>query len=139
MGDEDAAAGAKVSAVNAVPRRFVDQTSGGSKLRTVTCIKFHPQKPHLVAMSIVEKLSFEERAEVMGKSFESQVLILNFADSQVIFAQFALQTPVEISAIEFSPENPKVIIGGCINGQLISWDTGSMDHRISEGRKNSEQ
>jgi len=37
-------------------------------------------------MSIVEKLSFEERAEVMGKSFESQVLILNFADSQVIFA-----------------------------------------------------
>jgi len=22
---------------------------------------------------------------------------------------------------------------------LISWDTGSMEHRISEGRKNSEQ
>ena len=88
-------------------------------------------------MSIVENLSFEDRCEVMGKSFDSQVLILNFADSQVIFAQFALQTPVEISAIEFAPENPKVVIGGCINGQLISWDLGSPDHVITEGRKQS--
>ena len=86
-------------------------------------------------MSIVENLSFEDRAEVMGKSFDSQVLILNFADSQVIFAQYALQTPVEISSIEFAPENPKVVIGGCINGQLISWDLSSKDHVITEGRK----
>lgn len=59
-----------MSAVNAVPRQFFDQTSN-SKYRTVTCIKFHPQKPFQVAMSIVEKLSFDERAEVLGKSFES--------------------------------------------------------------------
>ena len=85
-------------------------------------------------MSIVEKLSFEDRAEVMGKSFESQVLILNFSDSQVIFAQYALQTPVEVSAIEFAPENPKVIVGGCINGQLISWDIGAAENIIQEGR-----
>lgn len=86
-------------------------------------------------MSIVEALEFEHRAEVMGKSFESQVLILNFSDVQVINAQWALQTPVEISSIEFSPENPKVLIGGCINGQLISWDLNSTEHKISEGRK----
>ncbi len=134
LGDDDAAGGAKQNAVNAVPRPYFDQSSN-SKFRTVTCIKFHPVKPHLVAMSIVENLAFDDRAEVMGKSFESQVLILNFSDSQVIFAQFALQTPVEISAIEFSPENPKVLIGGCINGQLISWDMASNEHIISEGRK----
>lgn len=120
--------------MNPVPRQFFDQSSN-SKYRTVTCIKFHPKNPHRVAMSIVENLSFEDRAEVMGKSFESQVLILNFSDSQVIFAQHALQTPVEISSIEFSPENPKIIIGGCINGQLISWDCGSADHVINDGRK----
>ena len=120
--------------MNAVPRQFYDQASN-SKARNVTCIKFHPQKPFLVAMSIVEALEFEHRAEVMGKSFESQVLILNFSDVQVINAQWALQTPVEISSIEFSPENPKVLIGGCINGQLISWDLNSTEHKISEGRK----
>ena len=86
-------------------------------------------------MSIVEALEFEQRAEVMGKSFDSQVLILNFSDVQVINAQWALQTPVEISCIEFAPENPKVVIGGCINGQLISWDLNSMENRVQEGRK----
>ena len=134
LGDEEAGNSSKVSAVNAVPRQFFDQSSG-SKYRTVTCIKFHPQKPTLVAMSIVENLSFDDRAEIMGKSFQSHVLILNFFDSQVIFAQYALQTPVEVSTIEFSPENPKVLVGGCINGQLIAWDMSSTEHIIHEGRK----
>ena len=80
LGDEIAASANNNSAVNAVPRQFFDQTSN-SKARIVTCIKFHPLKPTIVAMSIVENLSFEERAEVSGKSFESQVLILDFADS----------------------------------------------------------
>ena len=43
-----------------------------------------------MAMSIVENLQFDDRAEVSGKSFESQVLILDFSDSQVIFAKYAL-------------------------------------------------
>lgn len=85
LGDEEAGSSSKVNAVNPVPRQFFDQSSN-SKYRTVTCIKFHPKNPTRVAMSIVENLSFEDRVEVMGKSFESQVLILNFSDSQVIFA-----------------------------------------------------
>lgn len=86
-------------------------------------------------MSVVENLTFDERIEVAGKSYDSHVLILNFADSQVIYPNFALQTPVEISCIEFSPDSPTLIIGGCINGQLIAWDTRSTESRIYEGRK----
>ena len=70
LGDNEAAKSTNVNASSAVPRQFYDQTSN-SKFRTVTCIKFHPQKPTLVAMSIVENLSFEDRAEVMGKSFDT--------------------------------------------------------------------
>jgi len=42
---------------------------------------------------------------------------------------------VEITTIEFHPESPRVVIGGAINGQVISWDLGSADHRITAGRK----
>lgn len=38
--------------------------------------------------------------------------------------------------MEFHPENPKVLIGGSINGQLIIWDLSSNEHRIEAGRKN---
>ena len=71
----------------------------------------------------------------MGKSYESHILILNFEDSQIIHLKYALQSPVEISCIEFHPENAKVLIGGSINGQLIIWDLGSTEHRIEQGRK----
>ena len=135
LGDEEAAAGAKGGSINKLPRAFFDQTY--CKNKRVTCIKFHPQKMHWVAMSVVENLTFEERTSVSGRSYDSHVLILNFSDSQVIVPQFFLHTLVEITAIEFAPENPKQLIGGCINGQLIAWDLGSNEHRITEGRKAS--
>jgi len=133
LGDDESAADSKNSAASKVARVFFDQTY--CKNKSVTCIKFHPTKPHLAAVSLIEHLEFDERCEVAGKSYDTHVLILNFSDSQVIFAQFALQTPVEISCLEFCPENPNVLIGGCINGQLIAWDTRSNDHKILDGRK----
>lgn len=133
LGDDDAATDSKNSTASKVARVFFDQTY--CKNKSVTCIKFHPTIPHLAAVSLVENLDFDDRAQVAGKSYDTHVLILNFSDSQVIFARYALQTPVEISCLEFCPENPNVVIGGCINGQLIAWDTKSSEHKIHDGRK----
>ena len=46
----------------------------------MSSIAFHPVKPYSVALSFVENLNFEKRAEIAGKSFMSSVLILNFED-----------------------------------------------------------
>jgi len=134
LGDEDAAASSKTSAVNIVPRTYFEQEYCKSK--TVSCIRFHPTKEHLVAMSLVEHFkSYEERVNLLGMSFDSYVLILNFKDPHIITLNYILQTPVEITTIEFHPENPRVIVGGAINGQVITWDMGSLEHRITQGRK----
>ena len=115
------------------PRTFSE--SEYCHLKRVSCIKFHPTKPHLVAMSMIEYLKFSERAAITGKSFDSNVLIMNFSDSHIITLSHVLETPIEISTIEFHPENPNVIIGGCLNGQTIVWDITSTDHRITAGKK----
>ena len=86
-------------------------------------------------MSMIEYLKFSERAAITGKSFDSNVLIMNFSDSHIITLSHVLETPIEISTIEFHPENPNVIIGGCLNGQTIVWDITSTDHRITAGKK----
>ena len=114
LADEDAVTGAQANAINAVPRTFFEQSY--CKNKSVSCIKFHPDMPDIVAMSLIENLSFDDRTEVMGKSYESHILILNFADSQIIHLKYALQAPVEISCVEFHPENPKVLVEGSING-----------------------
>lgn len=53
----------------------------------------------------------------------------------MISLNYVLETPVEISCIEFHPKNPNVLIGGCINGQIIVWDLSSIESRITGGRK----
>jgi len=86
---------------------------------------------------MIEYLKFSERAAITGKSFDSNVLIMNFSDSHIITLSYVLETPIEISSIEFHPENPNVIIGGCLNGQTIVWDISSTDHRIAAGKKST--
>ena len=103
------------------------------KGKRVSCIKFHPQKSYLVAMSMVDNMDFDTRSLIQGKSFESHLLILNFSDSHIISLNFVLESPIEVTAIEFHPENCNVLVGGCLNGQVIVWDLSSVDHRIAAG------
>lgn len=70
----------------------------------------------------------------MGKSFDSNVLILNHSDPNVFALNYVLSTPIEITVIEFHPDNPNILIGGAINGQVVAWDIGSADHRIGEAK-----
>lgn len=126
LGNEEAAAAAKISTVNMLPRTFIEHDY--CKNKRVSCIKFHPtyvryllmlyyhRKPHLVAMSMIENLSFDDRAEIAGKSFDSHVLIMDFKDAHIISLSYVLETPLEVSTIEWHPDNPYVLLGGCVSG-----------------------
>lgn len=103
LGNEESAAASKISTVNLLPRTFVEHDY--CKNKRVSCIKFHPHKPYHVAMSMTENLSFDERAEIAGKSFDSHVLVMNFSDAHIIQLYYVLETPIEISSIEWHPEN----------------------------------
>jgi len=70
-------------------------------------------------------MKFHDRAETIGKSWNSHVLIMNFSDNHIITLAYVLETPIEVTSIEFHPENPNVLVGGCINGQIIVWDLSS--------------
>jgi WD40 repeat protein len=112
----------KITAGNYHPRTYSDIDY--SKNKKVSCCKFHPTKNHLVALSYIVNMSFDDRAEISGKSFNSAILICNFADAHIITLAYVLDSPVEVSCLEFHPDNPNMIIGGCISGQLVVWDLG---------------
>ena len=103
LGSEEAASAAKISTVNILPRTFIEHDY--CKNKRVSCIKFHPTKPHLVAMSMIENLSFDDRAEIAGKSFDSHVLVMDFKDAHIISLSYVLETPLEVSTIEWHPEH----------------------------------
>lgn len=114
LGDEEAAGAAKISTVNLLPRTFFEHDY--CKNKKVSCIKFHPTKPFLVAMSMMENLTFDDRADITNRSFNSHVLIMNFSDQHIVTLNYVLETPIEVSCIEFHPVNSSVLFGGCLTG-----------------------
>lgn len=86
-------------------------------------------------MAMTERLEFDDRAEIAGKSFESHVLVMNFQDAHIIQLYYVLETPLEVTSIEWHHDNPMVLVGGCLSGQLIIWDLSSVESRITGGKK----
>lgn len=60
LGDNEAAQGGKVNTTTMQTRSFLD--SDYCKNKRVTCIKFHPTRPYLVAMSMIDNMDFDTRA-----------------------------------------------------------------------------
>lgn len=67
-------------------------------------------------MSMLEDLGFEERAEKQKTSYMAYVLVVNFSDVNILQLNYILETPIEISCIEWHPLDPNVIYGGMISG-----------------------
>ena len=82
-------------------------------------------------------MDFDTRAMIQGRSFDSQLLVLDFQDSDIISLVYLLNTPIEVTTIEWHPDNSNVLVGGCLNGQIIVWDLSSKDHIINTGSKKS--
>lgn len=51
---------------------------------------------------------------------------------------YDLISPVEITSFAFHPENWNIVMGGCLNGQVITWDLCSTDHRVGNSSQKEE-
>jgi WD40 repeat protein len=86
---------------------------------------------------MIDNMDFDTRAIIQGKSFDSQLLVLDFQDNDIISLAYLLETPIEVTTIEWHPENAHVLVGGCLNGQIIVWDLSAKDYVINTGSKKS--
>eukprot|EP00053_Salpingoeca_punica_P027326 m.24225 g.24225 ORF g.24225 m.24225 type:complete len:860 (-) comp9539_c0_seq1:189-2768(-) len=91
-------------------------------VRNVTALSWYPGNDWVIAVAYASQSSFDERIEKSADAGigSSLVLIWSFYDS--IVPLMRLEAPDDIFSIEFCPTNPKLLAGGCINGQLVLWD-----------------
>jgi WD40 repeat protein len=61
-----------------------------------------------------------ERAQLSCLVEPSVALVWNFADP--MHPLCVLEAPSEVLAIKFNPSRPHLIVGGCMNGQILLWD-----------------
>ncbi|KAK3590717.1 hypothetical protein CHS0354_012290 [Potamilus streckersoni] len=108
-----------------------------SKEKKITCIQWHPTIKGVVAVSVAEKMNFDERIDEAAKVImtPSLILIWNFTDP--IHPQLLLEAPDDIYSFQFSPSDVNIIAGGCQNGQLVLWDISAHAERLKQPRGGS--
>eukprot|EP00118_Oscarella_pearsei_P015193 m.135700 g.135700 ORF g.135700 m.135700 type:complete len:900 (+) comp38161_c0_seq11:190-2889(+) len=108
-----------------------------SKEKSITAIDWHPTFKGVVAVSCVERLKLDERIDKSSSLLLTPSLILIWSFSDPIHPQLILEAPDDIFTFKFNPENPNIIAGGCINGQVILWDITSFSDRLYAHRSSS--
>ncbi|XP_008404435.1 dynein axonemal intermediate chain 3 isoform X2 [Poecilia reticulata] len=92
---------------------FTDQKF--AKNKTISCLNWHPTINGVVAVALTKR-----HGELAETSSPPLIVFYSFSDPSN--PQFLLECPDDILAFQFSPSNPNIIVGGCLNGQILLWD-----------------
>uniref|UniRef100_A0A4W3HJW7 Dynein axonemal intermediate chain 3 n=1 Tax=Callorhinchus milii TaxID=7868 RepID=A0A4W3HJW7_CALMI len=132
LSDEEATFGGKADSHLKEYQSFTDIRH--SKGKRISHIEWHPIFTGIVAVSIVENISMEDKINLNMKPFAdaSYILFWNFNDP--INPQVILECPEDIYSFQFCPTDPNVIAGGCKNGQVVLWDISLFQDKLHNNR-----
>ncbi|XP_032923345.1 dynein axonemal intermediate chain 3 isoform X2 [Catharus ustulatus] len=100
------------------------------KNRTISCVRWHPTIYGIIALSVGEQPSDEEQVNLSNKSLLHQSVILLWSFFDPLCLQLVLKAPEDIYCFQFSPSNPNMIAGGCVDGQVVLWDISKHETKL---------
>jgi WD40 repeat protein len=107
-----------------------------SKDKSISCIDWHPTLKGVLAISCVQRSTYDEKIEAgymkSGGQTGSLILVWSFQDP--IRPQLILEAPDDIHHFEFNPHDPNIIVGGCITGQIVIWDISEYEEKLKMNR-----
>ncbi|XP_056305532.1 dynein axonemal intermediate chain 3 [Danio aesculapii] len=103
-----------------------------SKEKTISHVQWHPSISGLIVVSMMERLSLEERIDSSTKLLLNPSYILFWSFSDPINPQLQLECPDDVLCFQFSPSDHNIIAGGCMNGQVVLWDISAHVDRLQD-------
>ncbi|XP_037626290.1 dynein intermediate chain 3, axonemal isoform X1 [Sebastes umbrosus] len=104
---------------------FTDQKY--TKDKKITSINWHPTIYGVIAVALKEKKEEQSKDSTTFVVGASLILFYSFSDPSN--PQLLLECPDDIFVFEFCPSDPNIIVGGCMNGQVVLWDiSGQVTH-----------
>ena len=91
-----------------------------SKAKRLHAIDWMPKMQGMVATSAVRNISFDERSALSGQVHTSHILLWDFR--QLVRPYLLMQSAQEIYSFQFNRQNPGLVVGGSITGQVVLWD-----------------
>ncbi|XP_071342532.1 dynein axonemal intermediate chain 3 isoform X2 [Trachinotus anak] len=97
---------------------FTDQKY--TKDKNISSINWHPTIYGVIAVALTTKEEGQLNESTTFDIRPSFIVFYCFSDPTT--PQLLLECPDDIFAFEFCPTDPNIIVGGCINGQVVLWD-----------------
>ncbi|XP_061682135.1 dynein axonemal intermediate chain 3 [Syngnathoides biaculeatus] len=86
--------------------------------KEISCMHWHPTIQNVIAVSMMVK-----KKQHMISSTGPLIVFYSFSDPTHV--KIVLECPENILAFEFCPSDPNIIVGGCLNGQVVLWEISS--------------
>jgi WD40 repeat protein len=133
LGDEDLAVEQGSHTVLQEYQSFTDLAN--SKDKCISCIDWHPVQKGVLAISCTQALGYDDRITYgfTVKAQKSVILIWSFHDP--IHPQLILESPEDVTCFQIHPNEPHIVVAGCINGQLVLWDISEYQEKLQSSRK----
>ncbi|NWS04714.1 WDR63 protein, partial [Motacilla alba] len=100
------------------------------KNRTISCVRWHPTIYGIIALSAREQPLDEEQVNLSNKSLLHESVILLWSLFDPLCLQLVLKAPEDICCFQFSPSDPNIIAGGCVDGQVVLWDISKHEEKL---------
>ncbi|XP_056132741.1 dynein axonemal intermediate chain 3 [Lampris incognitus] len=105
-----------------------------SKGKAISDISWHPTITGVIAVAMIKTVSFEERFGGSSTFLHNSSLILFWSFSDPFNPQLLLECPDNVLTFAFCPSDPNIIVGGCMNGQVVLWDISAHAERLQESQ-----
>ncbi|KFO72769.1 WD repeat-containing protein 63, partial [Cuculus canorus] len=128
LGEDESSAGGKPAVLLEEYQSFRDLRY--LKDSTIRCVCWHPTIDGMIAVSARRRLSDEEEVNLCDKSLLQKSVILFWSFFDPTHPQLILECPEDIDCFQFSPSDPNLIAGGCINGQVVLWDISQHEEKL---------
>lgn len=97
------------------------------KNKAISHVEWHPTVEGLIAMSVVEKIPYDEYVDQMSQILSTATYIVIWSVFDPAQPQLLLLAPEDIYCFSFNPTEPHIVAGGCNNGEVILWDISQFD------------
>lgn len=73
-------------------------------------------------MTVVENTIYEDYLNDLTKRLVMPTMVMIWSMDHPLFPQVLLRVPDDVTLIEWHPLEEDILVGGCINGQVVIWD-----------------
>ncbi|XP_018332208.1 WD repeat-containing protein 63 [Agrilus planipennis] len=108
-----------------------------SKNKVVGYVMWHPMWTGIIAFSYaniainVTKSGPSNLDEVSRAIYENNVVLL-WSTKDTLKPRLLLESPKDVTMLNFCPFNENILVGGCSNGQIIVWDITNKLKEVEE-------